>query len=275
MSIYIQDRFSFVKESVESILNQTYSNFHYYLIFDGPVKPDVEQYITTIKDDRITLFKLDINKGLAVALNTLLRVVLKNPEYRYIARMDADDISMLERFEIQRIFLIKNPTIACLGSWYKEIDEDGFTISQKKLPVTNDEIVRFFYRRSPFAHPSVMFRLGMIRKTGLYPENTFKLEDYALWSYIIKDGFKVANIPLYLLNFRRDRNFYKRRSGIVFGINYIKTRFLINKNLKVPLYIYVYSILVGLFRMLPVPFVEGVYNLDRRSLFKFFKKFFN
>ncbi|HLN21849.1 MAG TPA: glycosyltransferase, partial [Bacteroidales bacterium] len=94
MSIYHRDRLSFVKESVESILNQTFSDFHYYITFDGPVNQEVDKYVSSLQDGRIRFYRLEQNRGLAVALNYMLEIILKNPEYKYIARMDADDVSM-------------------------------------------------------------------------------------------------------------------------------------------------------------------------------------
>lgn len=264
MSIYKNDKLKFVKESVQSILSQTFTRFHYYLIFDGPVSADIEEYISNLRDIRLRLFKSQINMGLAKAMNQLLNEVLNNPEYKFIARMDADDISMPERFGLQRDFLIRHSDISCVGSWYQEIDEYGNILSNQKLPVTHDEIRKFFMRRSPFAHPSVIFRREMIDKTGLYPTNTIRLEDYLFWSNAIKSGYKFANLPEFLLQFRRDENFYKRRSGIMFGLNYISIRFKINRVLKAPLHIYFHSLGVGIVRMMPEFVIRSIYKIARR-----------
>jgi glycosyltransferase involved in cell wall biosynthesis len=69
MSVYQNDKVSFLKESVQSIIDQTFSQFHYYIIFDGPVASEIESYITTLSDCRIKLFRLEKNGGLARALN--------------------------------------------------------------------------------------------------------------------------------------------------------------------------------------------------------------
>jgi hypothetical protein len=207
---------------------------------------------------------LEKNGGLAMALNYLLDTVLKNPEYKLIARMDADDISIQTRFEKQRNFLLNNPEISCVGTWYQEIDESDNILSSQKLPVRHEEIRKFFMKRSPFAHPSVMFQREMIDKTGLYPTDTLRLEDSVFWSNALKSGILFGNIPEYLLQFRRDNDFYKRRSGVRFGFNYIITRFRINRTLKAPIYIYFYSLCVGLIRMMPAFVLRYIYTAARK-----------
>jgi glycosyltransferase involved in cell wall biosynthesis len=264
MSVYQNDRLTFLKKSVQSILDQTFTQFHYYIIFDGPVASEIDNYLSSIHDERIRLFRLDKNGGLAKALNYLLKIIIDDPQYKFIARMDADDVSMESRFEHQLLFFRSNPEVSCLGSWYKEIDGSDNVLSYQKLPLRHDEIIKFFMRRSPFAHPSVMFRRKMIEKAGFYPTDTLRLEDYVFWSNAIKAGLVFANLPEYLLHFRRDRDFYARRSGIKFGFKYIIIRFKINKVLKAPVNIYFYSVGIGMIRMLPAFIIRFIYNEFRK-----------
>lgn len=270
MSVYKNDTLKYVTESVQSILNQTFTQFDYFIVFDGPVTSDIDRYIKSIGDNRIRLFRLENNRGLAIALNYLLALILKNNEYKLIARMDADDISVANRFELQRNFFLNNPSISCIGSWYQEIDESENILSYQKVHLIHNEIKKFFMRRSPFAHPSVMFRTEMVEKAGFYPINTFRMEDQVFWSNAIKSGLLFANIPEYLLRFRRDNGFYKRRTGIRFGFNYIITRFKINKTLKAPIFIYFYSLCFGIIRMMPAFVLKYVYKKFRQYLFESF-----
>ncbi len=263
MSVYQNDKLKFLKESVQSILDQIFTQFHFYIIFDGPVALDIDNYLTSTGDSRIKLFRFEKNGGLARALNYLLEKVMMNPDYKLIARMDADDISMVTRFEVQRSFLLTNPGIFCAGSWYQEIDENGNILSHQKFPLKHDEIKKFFLKRSPFAHPSVMFRREMIDRVGFYPTNTLRFEDYLFWSKAINAGLLFANLPEYLLKFRRDKDFYKRRSGIRFGFNYIIVRFKINKVLNAPIYIYCYSLIIGIIRMMPSFVLKHIYQKFR------------
>ena len=189
---------------------------------DGPVSADIEEYISNLRDIRLRLFKSQINMGLAKAMNQLLNEVLNNQEYKFIARMDADDISMPERFGLQREFLIRHSDISCVGSWYREIDEDGKQLSERKLPTGSEDLRNYYFIRAPFAHPSVMYRRELIEIAGYYPEDTILLEDNVLWGNALQHGLKFANIPESLFKFRIDKYFYKRRSGLRYGWNYIK-----------------------------------------------------
>ncbi|MGD0756525.1 MAG: glycosyltransferase [Bacteroidales bacterium] len=264
MSVYKNDKLLYVTESVQSILNQTFTKFDYYIVFDGPVKPDIDNYITSLIDKRIRLFRLKKNKGLAKALNFLLEIVMKNPEHRLIARMDADDISLPERFEKQNNFLNANPDISCVGCWSQEIDESGKHLSDRKLPIDHEALRKRYYTRTPFAHPSVMYRREFIEKTGFYPTDTILMEDNALWGNALKAGLRLANIPEYLFKFRKDNMFYKRRSGLKYGWNFIKTRFKINNSLKAPVYSYVFILLIGLIKILPPFFLRYFYSIKKK-----------
>ena len=266
MSVYRNDKLNFVKESVQSILNQTYGQFHYHIIFDGPVASDIDNFITSLKDNRIKLFRLKKNGGLAGALNYLLEIVLKNPEYSLIARMDADDISSPIRFEKQRGFLLNNEDISIIGCWYQEIDESGKHLSDRKLPVNHEALKKRYFIRAPFAHPSVMYRRQLIEKSGFYPTDTVLMEDNVLWGRALKERLRFANIPEYLFKFRKDKDFYKRRSGFRYGWNYFHTKLKVNKLLGAPLYINLISFGIGVFKMLPFFFQKQWYHLSRKKI---------
>lgn len=266
MSVYTKDRLGFVRESVESILNQTFGDFHYYIAFDGPVSPDIENYVTSIKDARIRLHRFDCNRGLAAVLNSLLAIILKNNDYRFIARMDADDISSPGRFQKQYDHLNADASIDIVGTWYEEIDESGKTISLRKLPVKHANLMKRFYISNPFAHSSVMFRRRLIEIAGFYPENTFLMEDYALWCSAMSRNLVFENIPEYLHKFRVDRTFYQKRSGFLYGWKYIKTKFSFNRKLSLPLKSYILSILLGMIRMMPPVLLKLAYFLRRKFI---------
>jgi glycosyltransferase involved in cell wall biosynthesis len=264
MSIYHKDKLQFVRESVQSILDQTFSKFHYYLIYDGPVPAEVEEYVASLTDNRLRLFRLEKNSGLAAAMNYLLEIILKNSDYRYIARMDADDISIPERFEKQRSYLIKNPDITVLGSWYEEIDESGRHLAYKKLPNEHEALKKRYYTRTPFAHSSVMFQRRLIEKAGFYPTDTILMEDNVLWGRALKERLRFANLPIYLLNFRIDCSYFKRRSGFKYGLYYGRTRLKINKSLGFQFYSI--SLIIGFVKMMP-SFISHFFRMVVRYKF--------
>jgi glycosyltransferase involved in cell wall biosynthesis len=264
MSVYYKDKLDFVKESVQSILAQTFSQFHFYIVFDGSVNEEIDNYISALKDNRIKLFRLESNIGLAEALNYLIEKVLKNKEYAYFARMDADDISSRGRFKIQYNYLQEKSDISIVGSWYHEIDESGKAISDRKLPLIHDELKRRYYKMSPFPHPSVMYRRSLIEIAGLYPSDTILMEDNALWGKAFASGLRFANIPEFLLYYRIDANFYSRRSGLKYGWNFIKTKFKINKSLAFPFYTYCISFFIGIIKMMPPVVLKNFYSAARQ-----------
>lgn len=259
MSVYQYDKAEYVVQSVQSILNQTFTDFSYYIIFDGPVDSEIESYFTTIKDSRLHLFRLPANGGLARALNYLLEIVMQNPHYKLIARMDADDISNPSRFEKQRNFLLTNQDISCVGSWYQEIDESEKLLADRKLPSDHKSLVKRYYTRTPFAHSSVMYRRELIEKAGLYPTDTLLMEDNVLWGRALKHGLRFANIPEYLLKFRVDKDFYRRRSGFKYGFRFMVTRFKLCRELNASISTYIISFGVGLVKVMPHFVVRFLY----------------
>jgi glycosyltransferase involved in cell wall biosynthesis len=263
MSIYKNDRLEFVRQSVQSILDQTFTDFHYYLIFDGPVAADVELYITSLTDERIRFFRLESNNGLAAALNFLLEIVMKNPEYKFIARMDADDISMPERFEKQRDCLIEKPEITVLGCWSEEIDEFGNHLAFLKLPADHKSLTRRYFTRSPFVHPSVMFNRKLVEIAGKYPTDTYLMEDNVLWGRALKAGLLFSNIQGCLLKYRLDKNFFNRKSGFRYGSEYIFTRLKIANTCNFGPFFQAISILIGLAKMLPASILRPIYQVTR------------
>jgi len=261
MSVYQNDKLSYLEESVQSILNQSYNDFSYYIVTDGPVNSDIETYLASLNDSRVLYYKLAQNQGLANALNFLLEKVLNGSDYKFIARMDADDISAVNRLERQRYFLLNHSDISCIGSWYKEIDSTGRILSDRQLPVKHNDIKKFYYTRAPFAHGSVMYRRDLIETAGFYPTDTILMEDNVLWGKALESGLKFANLPEYLFMFRKDPNFYLRRSGIKYGWHYIKTRFKINRSLGLPVHSYLFTLVVGITKMLPSFLIRYVYKV--------------
>ena len=124
MSLYRNDTIEYVKLAVESILNQSYSDFDFYIQYDGHIKNDVDLYLSSLSDTRIHIYKRDENKGLAKSLNELLSVVMPL-DYQFIARMDADDISIPDRFEKQVNYLQNHQEVDVVGGAINEIDENG------------------------------------------------------------------------------------------------------------------------------------------------------
>lgn len=207
MSVYNGEKF--LKESVLSILNQTYADFEFIIINDGSTDLSLEILRGfEEKDKRIRLISRE-NKGLTPSLNEGIKLA----QGEYIARMDSDDISMPERFEKQITFLEKNKDIALCGTWAINIDENGNEIGEYKTPITNKEIKKNILFHNPFIHPSVMIRKEIVNNIGLYNEKIKYAQDYEYWLRMIKKN-KVANLDDFLIKYRIAKKSMTRKSNI-------------------------------------------------------------
>ena len=192
MPVYNCD--TYVKEAVESILNQTYTHFELIIIDDASTDNTVA-VINSIKDDRIKLFVKPENSGLTNSLNYGLTLA----KGKYIARMDGDDISVPYRFEKQIEFLEKNLDVGLCAGFYQVIGEDKVRTHSF---INHDEIKVGMLRGNNIAHPTVMIRSEVLKKHRLNydPENE-PAEDFDLWSRMVFIT-KLANLPEVLLQYR-------------------------------------------------------------------------
>lgn len=262
MSVYMNDKLSLVQLAVNSILKQTYTLFDFYIQADGVLDFEVDEYLSSLEDPRIILRKRLVNIGLAKSLNELLEVVLKK-DYDYIARMDADDISLSERLRTQFDFLENHSEVSCAGTWAIEIDSFGNEYFKKKMPITNRECYFFFQKRDCLIHPTVMFRKDYFFKAGLYPEDTYFGEDTMMWAKGFANNCVFANIPEYLFMFRLDANFFKRRRGLKHAKAILSLRFKVNNMLHYPLKAYMYACMYGLAKIMPTFLLNLIYKTLR------------
>ena len=230
MSLYKNDRVKFVKLAVESILTQTYKDFDFYIQYDGPICSEVDKYLSELNDERVKIQKRAENKGLAQSLNDLLAIVVPQG-YEYIARMDADDISLSNRFERQIAYFEAHPDLECLGTWAIEITSNGDEYFRKQMPETHEACFNLFRKRDPMIHPTVMFRKSYIEKAGVYALDTFFGEDTMMWAQGFAASCKMGNVPEYLFKFRLDDNFFERRRGWKYAKGIWELRHRVNKML--------------------------------------------
>lgn len=247
MSLYKNDVIQYVQLAVESILTQTFKDFDFYIQYDGPISSDVDQYLSSLTDERIKIQKRIENKGLAQSLNDLLSIVIQQG-YEYIARMDADDISYVDRFEKQVKYLNENPELDVIGGAIEEMVYDG-SLNGKVIhyPLTHQDCFNFFATRNPLAHPAVMFRSSFFDKVISYNASYKKNQDTELWYRAFKAGCKFGNLKDVVLIFRVSKDMYKRRGGTKFAKEVLKLRNEINKGLgyglKATLFGYAYFIM--------------------------------
>ena len=192
MPVYNAERF--LSEAIESILNQTFKDFELIIINDGSTDNSLE-IIKKYKaqDERIVLISRE-NRGLVYSLNE----GIEKAEGKYIARMDADDISLENRFSKQFEVLEDNTDIDIVGCDYQLIDKNSNVVGKTIVPKTEKDILLTLCYSVPFAHPSVMIRKSIFQYHK-YEESP--AEDYLLWSRVYKKN-NFFNIGKPLLKYR-------------------------------------------------------------------------
>lgn len=222
MAIYKNDKPEWFEQAMESVLNQTVRSDDIVIIADGPLTPPLNTVLRRYENrESISLIRLRINQGLGNALN----VGIKHAKNKLIARMDSDDIAVLNRFELQIAEFQKNPELDILGGQIAEfINNPEEIIAYRKVPTTQLEINKFARRRSPFNHPTVMYKKSTIQKLGCYDISAIRIEDYDLWLRALSNGAVCANLDAILLNYRSTPDAMKRRKTLVSWKNHIRVR---------------------------------------------------
>lgn len=188
----------YITETINSILNQTYTNFELIIINDGS-NDNSEACILQFQDQRIKYFKNEKNLKLIQTLNLGLSLA----KGKYIARIDADDIALPQRFEKQIDFLEKNSEYGIVGSF-----AETFGSENKKLTFVQEDVdIRYaFLTHNPFVHSSVMIRNQILTENKLSFDLTqLHVEDYALWIEILNFS-KGKILPEILIKYRIHEN---------------------------------------------------------------------
>jgi glycosyltransferase involved in cell wall biosynthesis len=187
----------YIKEAIDSVLNQTFSDFEFIIIDDASTDKSVE-IIKSYSDSRIQLIVKPQNSGLTNSLNYGISIA----RGEYIARMDSDDISLPERFEKQVAFLDKNNEVVVCGTAIQFINSE-IVINN---PEHNEDIKIKLLCGSCLAHPTVMMRKSVFDLNNiLYNVKMETAEDYYLWVSLLKYG-KLANLKDVLLFYRTHDN---------------------------------------------------------------------
>jgi len=188
----------YIKAAVDSILNQTFTDFEFIIINDGSTDGTLailEKYAK--KDTRIRLISRE-NKGLVATLNEGIALA-KAP---LIARMDADDIALPERFSVQKDYLDKHLSVVCLGSRARVIDAKGRFLITTRTKRGHAELEKAALQgRTPITHPTAMMRVEAIKKAGGYKQKNYPAEDLALWLELAELG-RIDNVSDVLLEYR-------------------------------------------------------------------------
>lgn len=264
LAIHSGDNPDWFEASLKSLINQTHFNLLVLILKDGNIPEELQKVISKFKDDRLIELSFNKNRGLAAVLNDGIKYCQEN-NIQYIARMDADDISHIERIRKQFDFLLSNPEVDVVGTAIEEFDEKGKSYGKiVQYPLSHDDCKRFFKKRDPLAHPAVMFKSSYFEKAGLYNPEYRKNQDTVLWYQGFMNGCNFANIPEPMLKFRITEDFYKyRRSGWKRAKKMFEDRLRINHDLKYGYDAYLYAIGMFILTLLPSGIKKIAYKFLR------------
>lgn len=199
----------FIEASIASILNQTFRDLE-LLIADDSTNADTVKVIDDFaaSDDRVVVIRKPERMGFVNALNEALNLAKGD----LIARMDGDDIAVPSRFEAQLRYAAFHPEVDVFGGDMDIIDENNQVQSERRYPTTPDAIQRKFIFRSPFAHPTLMFKRKIIDAGIRYNPYYKKAEDIDFLMRLYKNGYVFGNTGEKLLRYRVVGNLQNKRS---------------------------------------------------------------
>lgn len=204
MSVYNGEKF--LRQAVDSILNQSFKNFEFIIIDDGSTDRTAE-IVKSYKDERIKFIQNEKNVGLAKSLNRGIQLA----KGEYIARMDADDLSLPRRFEKQVKFMDKDPKIAICGTWLKLFGNNKSEIWKVPSDFEKIKCLMLFY--PAIYHPTVFIRKAFLERYNVYYNESFNCsQDYDLWTRVAEKA-KISNLKEVLLLHR----VHPDRLGVIRG----------------------------------------------------------
>jgi glycosyltransferase involved in cell wall biosynthesis len=189
----------FIGKAIQSVLKQTFTDFELIVLNDGSTD-NTESVIQTFNDTRIVYLKNPDNKGLIYTLNKMIT----HANGKYLARMDADDICLPERLDLQKTFLDQNEIITVIAStidFINEQEEKTGVWALDRQTISPEQIKKAILKQNCIAHPTVMMRSEIIKQLK-YKEYQKNIEDYDLWLRLLNRGYKIAKLDKPLLLYR-------------------------------------------------------------------------
>jgi glycosyltransferase involved in cell wall biosynthesis len=202
----VRNGMPWLEEAVQSILAQELEEDFEVLIINDGSEDGTRDYLDSLRDERIRIVHFEDNKGIVEALNTGIALA----KGKYLARMDADDVSLPQRFDLQKRFLDDNPDYGLVGTDIEAFSHiSGSQIEQQAAIVekwfndghSHDELKALLLLGNPITHPSVMFRKTVLEEVGGYRSEYEYAEDYDLFVRLSRIT-KMAKIPRKLLRYR-------------------------------------------------------------------------
>lgn len=220
MCVYKGDKAEWFDEALASVINQTVVPDEIVLVVDGPVPKSIDdvigKYESAFKNFNIVRLPQNVGHGNA------RRKCLENCKYDLVALMDADDISVENRFEQQIAVFASNPDVTIVGGNIDEfIDTVGNVVGKRNVPQKDAVIKEYLKKRCPFNQVTVMLKKDSYNATGGYID-WYCEEDYYLWIRMYEQKCVFANTGTALVNVRVGKEMYQRRGGLKYFISEAK-----------------------------------------------------
>jgi glycosyltransferase involved in cell wall biosynthesis len=210
LSVYDGDRPDFLSRAYRSAIDeQTVRPAEAIIVQDGPVRPELAKCLDELRAGSpvpVTFLPLPANGGLGPALDAGLAAA----SYDVIARMDADDIAMPNRFEIQLPLIAQADIVG--GGLIEFAGEPENAVGRRVPPIGSAQIRKYARMHDPFNHPTVMYRRSAVQAAGGYGDFPL-MEDYALFARMLTNGARPVNVPEPLVWYRVGATSFKRRGG--------------------------------------------------------------
>ena len=266
MAVYHRDRSDYLDRALRSVWDeQTYRPEAIILVEDGeldmPLYSTIAQWKTKM-GSVLRVFRSKRHVGLTKCLNIGLRQVRTS----LVARMDSDDISTPDRFERQVEYLQQHPEVDIVGGATQEFCHDCGCLGIRHYPLTHEKMKRYMLRACPLSHPTVMMRMRIFQRGLKYDERFTTSQDIALWFDAVARGFRMGNLDEVVLRYRRENEFYARRSKekarnecmiYLRGIYHAKGLFSLA---------YIYPLARYCLRLLPTSLIRAIYNSNVRDV---------
>lgn len=251
-----------ISEAIDSILKQDYEKLE-LLIADDSTAESTRRVIDDAarRDRRVKVLRANHRMGFVPSLNAALHIA----KGELIARMDGDDISMPKRISAQVTYAQAHPDIDVFGGSMYIINKDGNIISERTYPLTKGSIHRMFMYRSPFSHPTVMFRRQIIDHGFYYDPQYRRAEDIDFYIRLYKAGYQFGNLKEKILKYRVMGDLQTKRPKDQWVYNHkARSKFIPSK----PLFSTVSYLVSMAYKYVPASAVSRYYKKENSKLRK-------
>jgi glycosyltransferase involved in cell wall biosynthesis len=224
---------NYLFESVQSILNQTYKNFVIYIINDGSEIKWHNLYKKAFSNNKKIIYSYQKNLGIVQTSQKLLNLCKENKKVKFIARMDADDISHPKRFEYQIDLILKNK-FELVGCHFKRMNANKKIFEENLAPLNNIHFFLHLLIGSPFAHGSIIFSKNILKKKIDYTTANKNLsifpEDYNFYIKCWHTNVKIGTVNKFLYFHRYHNSSYSMINKKIYNLNLSQARNIFFKN---------------------------------------------